>query len=109
MSLCRARAWNSNVGKIPDWPQRRLIEPPIKTDVEIKWKEFPEGLRASVDRYLESLPRIRKSRRGQRIRPLNPSTIRTRRAELQAAAGMAVKVGVAIEALDSLAALLAPD
>jgi hypothetical protein len=104
-----ARAWNANVGKIPGWPVRRLIEPPIKTDVEIKWEEFPEGLRTGLDRYLDGLTRIRKSRRGQRIRPLKPSTIHTRRAELQAAARMAVKVGVAIEKLDSLAALLAPD
>jgi integrase len=104
-----ARAWNSNVVKIPDWPLRRLAEPEVKAVVEIKWEEFPEGLRTGVDRYLEGLTRIRKSRRGQRIRPLKPSTIRTRRAELQAAARMAVKVGVAIEKLNSLAVLLAPD
>jgi integrase len=104
-----ARAWNSNLAKIPDWPLRRLAEPEVKAIIEIKWEEFPEGLRTGVDRYLEGLTRIRKSRRGQRIRPLKPSTIRTRRAELQAAARMAVKVGVAIEKLDSLAALLAPD
>jgi integrase len=104
-----ARAWNSNVGKIPDWPLCRLAEPEVKAVVEIKWEAFPEGLRTGVDRYLEGLSRIRKSRRGQRIRPLKPSTVRTRRAELQAAARMAVKVGVAIEKLNSLAALLAPD
>jgi hypothetical protein len=88
-----ARAWNANVGKIPGWPGRRLAEPPVKADVEIKWEEFPKGLRADVDRYLAGLTRIRKSRRGQRIRPLKPSTIRTRRAELQATARMVVKVG----------------
>ena len=104
-----ARAWNGNVGKIPDWPPRRLAEPDVKAAVEIKWEAFPEGLRTGVDQYLEGLTRIRKSRRGQRIRPLKPSTIRTRRAEMQAAARMAVKVGVAVEKLNSLAALLAPD
>jgi hypothetical protein len=70
---------------------------------------FPEGLRRDVDRYLEGLTRVRRSRTGQRIRPLKPSTIRTRRAELSAAARMAVKMGVPIEALNSLSALLAPD
>jgi integrase len=104
-----ARAWNENVGKIPSWPARRLIEPPVKTDIEVKWKEFPEGLRTNVDQYLAGLTRIRKSRRGQRIRPLKPSTIRTRRAELQAAARMAVKVGIPIDRLTSLAALLSPE
>jgi integrase len=40
---------------------------------------------------------------------LKEATIRTRQAEIQAAARAAVKVGVAIESLNSLAALLAPD
>jgi integrase len=104
-----ARAWNANVGKVCCWPARRLIEPPVKSDVEIKLEDFPEGLWADVDHYLAGLTRIRKSRRGQRIRPLKPSTIRTRRAELQATARMAVKAGVPIQKLNSLAALLAPD
>ena len=43
------------------------------------------------------------------MRPLKPVTLRTRRAELQGAARMAVKVGVPIENLNSLAALLAPE
>jgi integrase len=104
-----ARAWNANIGKISGWPARRLVEPPVKTDLEVKWEEFPEGLRADVDQYLAGLTRIRKSRRGQRIRPLKPSTIRTRRAELHAAARMAVKVGIPIDRLTSLAALLSPE
>jgi hypothetical protein len=104
-----ARAWNANVGTIPGWPARGLTEPPVKAAVEIEWEAFPEGLRRDVDRYLQGLTRIRKSRTGQRIRPLKTSTIRTRRAELQAAARMAVKIGVPINKLDSLAALLAPE
>jgi hypothetical protein len=54
------------------------------------------------------LTKVRRNRTGQRIRPLKPSTIRTRRAELAAAARMAVKTGVPVDALDSLAALLDP-
>src|SRR4029077_66172 len=104
-----ARAWNANIGKISGWPARRLVEPPVKTDLEVKWEEFPGGLQADVDQYLAGLTRIRKSRRGQRIRPLKPSTIRTRRAELPAAARMAVKVGIPIDRLTSLAALLSPE
>ena len=95
-----ARAWNANVGNIQGWPARRLVEPPVKAAVELAWEEFPEGLRRDVDRYLQGLTRVRRSRTGQRIRPLKPSTIRTRRAELAAAARMAVKTGVPIERLD---------
>jgi integrase len=102
-----ARAWNANVGPA-GWPRQRLREPPIKAAVDIAWEDFPEGLRRDLDQYLQGLTRIRRSRTGQRIRPLKPSTIRTRRAELQAAARMAVKCGVPVEALNSFSALLAP-
>src|SRR6266536_3876038 len=70
---------------------------------------IPEGLRQDVERYLQGLTRVRRSRTGQRIRPLKPSSIRTRRAELAAAARMAVKAGVPISTLSSLSALLAPE
>jgi hypothetical protein len=104
-----ARAWNTNVGTVAGWPERALVEPPVKPAVEVAWQDFPEGLRADVERYLGGLTKVRRGRTGQRIRPLKPSTIRTRRAELQAAARMAVKTGVSIEHLNSLSALLAPD
>jgi hypothetical protein len=103
-----ARAWNANVGAISGWPDIKFIEPPVKSTVEIAWSDFPEGLRQEVDRCLEGLTKIRRNRKGQRVRPLKPVTLRTRRAELQGAARMAVKVGVPIENLNSLAALLAP-
>ena len=61
------------------------------------------------DQYRESLTRVRRNAKGQRIRPLKPSTRRTRFAELQAAARMAVANAIPIETLNSLAALLAPD
>jgi Phage integrase family len=102
------RAWNTNVGTIAGWPERALVEPPVKAAVEVEWQDFPESLRADVERYLGGLTRVRRGRTGQRIRPLKPSTIRTRRAELQAAARMAVKMGVPVERLTSLSALLAP-
>jgi hypothetical protein len=104
-----ARAWNSNVGVIAGWPERELIVPAVKNRIEIPWADFPEGLRADVDRYLVGLDRIRKGRAGQRIRPLKDFTIVARRRELTAAARMAVKSGVPVETLNSLAALLAPE
>ena len=105
-----ARAWNANRrAPFPGWPAQRLMEPAVKAAVELEWEAFPEGLRRDVDRYLEGLTRIRKSRTGQRIRPLKASTIRTRRAEFQAVARMAMKTGVPIDELNSLSALLVPD
>jgi hypothetical protein len=103
-----ARAWNDNVTSVAGWPARMLMEPAVKAAVAVAWDDFPEGLRRDVDQYLESLTRIRRSRTGQRIRPLKSSTIRTRRAELQASARMAVETGVPIGTLNSLPALLAP-
>ena len=96
-------------GRSPAGRTAKLVEPPVKSTVEIAWSDFPEGLRRDADSYLEGLTKIRRNRRGQRIRPLKPVTIRTRRAELQGAARMAVKVGVPIENLTSLSALLAPE
>jgi hypothetical protein len=104
-----ARAWNSNVGVIPGWPTRRLVEPPAKQQVEFKWERFPEGLRRDIDGYLGSLTRIRRSPTGRRIRPLRQATISTRRAELIGAARMAVNSGVPVDTLKSLGALLAPE
>ena len=104
-----ARAWNSNVGVVRGWPTRRLVEPPAKTRVEIPWERFPQGLRRNIEQHLESLTRIRRSQTGRRIRPLRQTTISTRRAELVAAARMAVRSGVPIDALQSLGALLAPE
>jgi integrase len=103
------RAWNSSVGIIRGWPTRHLTEPAVKPTTELPWAQFPEGLRREVDRYLQGLTQVRKSRAGRRIRALKPSTIRQRRMELAAAARMAVRTGVAIGDLNSLSALLSPD
>lgn len=104
-----ARAWNSNVGRVRGWPARRLTVPLAKPVADVQWEKFPDGLRRDVELYLAGLTRVRRSRTGQRIRSLKPSTIRTRQAELQAAARMAVKCGVPIDTLSSLSALLAPE
>jgi hypothetical protein len=102
-----ARAWNGSAETISGWPRRQLMVPPIKSTVEVAWEKFPEGLRREVERYLQGLTKVRRGRNGQRIRPLKASTIKTRRAELIAAARMAVKAEVPIETLTSLSALLA--
>ena len=104
-----ARTWNTCVGAIDGWPAQRLTEPPIKASVGPVWEDFPEGLRNNIEVYLAGLTKIRRSLSGKRIRPCQPSTIRTRRAELLAVARMAVRLGVPIESLTSLPALLHPE
>src|SRR6266545_3251340 len=104
-----ARLWNLQVREVEDWPARRLVEPPVKAAEGPAWEDFPEGLRQSIEQYLQGLTRIRRGKAGQRLRPCRPSTIMTRRRELAAAARMAVKTGVPIESLTSLDALLNPN
>jgi hypothetical protein len=104
-----SRAWNSNVEEMQGWRARRLLEPPVKRAAKPAWDEFPEGLRRDVEGYLDTLTRVRRTATGRRARPQKPSSIRQRRAELQAAARMAVRSGVPIETLNSLSGLLSPD
>jgi hypothetical protein len=104
-----ARAWNATAEQLPDWPKHKLAVPPPKQKVEVPWESFPAGLRADVEAYLKTLTRIRKGRAGQRMAPARPATIITRRRELQATGRMAVKIGVPMEQLTSLSALLKPD
>jgi integrase len=104
-----ARAWNGCVDSIEGWPAHRLVEPAAKIAEGPAWDDFAEGLRRDVEAHLQGLNRIRRSGKGKRIRPCKPSTIRRCRAEIVAAARMAVRQGVAITSLTSIADLLHPD
>jgi integrase len=104
-----ARAWNACMGAIDDWPLQRLTEPPIMAKAGPAWEDFPESLRTDIDGYLGGLAKPHRSFSGSRIRPCKASTIHTRRAELMAVARMAVRLGVPINSLTSLAALLHPE
>src|SRR5260370_41186219 len=46
-----ARAWNANVGTVPGWPARALVEAPVKAAVEEAWQDFPEGHRPARGRH----------------------------------------------------------
>ena len=104
-----ASAWNGCVDRIEGWPAHSLVEPAVKASAGPAWDDFPEGLRSDVEAYLKGLARIRRSVSGKRIRPCKPSTVRRCRAELMAAARMAVREGVPIASLTSIADLLHPD
>jgi integrase len=102
------RAWNGSAGAIDGCSLRQLTEPPIKK-TEPAWDAFPEGLRRDLDDYFAGLAKSHRTLNGKRIQPCSPGTIRYRMAELVAMARMAVRLGVPIESLTSLAALLHPD
>jgi hypothetical protein len=104
-----ARLWNAGIGRIEGWPQLRLMEPPAKAAAGPAWGEFPERLRADVERELARLAKTHQSKNGERSRGCKPSTLAMRKRELVAAARMAVKVGVPIEILTSLSVMIHPD
>jgi integrase len=104
-----ARAWNACASAIDRWPLQRLTEPPIKPKGDPPWKDFPEGLQKDVDAHFARLSKPHRTFSGKRIRPCKPSTIQNGRVEVMAVARMAVRLGVPINSLTSLAALLHPD
>ena len=103
------RAWNASAAAIDGWSLQRLTEPPINK-TQPAWEEFPEGLRRDIDDYFAGLAKTHRTLNGKRIQPCSRSTINYRRAELVAMARLAVRqLGVPIECLNSLGALLNPD
>jgi integrase len=103
------RAWNACADAMKGCMLLRLTEPPKKVLANPAWDDFPVGLRADLDDYFAGLAKPHRSLNGKRIQPCSPGTIVTRRAELVAMARMSVRLGVPIESLTSLAALLYPD
>ena len=102
------RTWNTCVAALEAWSLQPLTEPPMKV-AKPAWDEFPEGLRHDIHAYFAGLAKPRRSVDGKRIHPCNPTTIANRRAELVAVVRMAVRLGVPLESLTSLDALLHPD
>ena len=104
-----ARLWNAGIGRIDGWPKVRLVEPPAKAAEGPGWDDFPPGLRTDIEGNLTGLTRIRRNKAGKRRQPCKLSTITTQEREFVAAVRMAVKVGVPIDSLTSLSALVHPD
>jgi hypothetical protein len=77
-----ARAWNTSVEEILEWPRQRLIEPPVKLLAIAAWDSFPQTLRDEIEHYLAGFEMIRRAASGKRIRPCKQSSIDTRRREL---------------------------
>ncbi|MBM6582197.1 site-specific integrase [Microvirga sp. BT689] len=105
-----ARAWNECHEQIPGWPAVHLSMPALPSRlIGSTWDEFRRGLRDDVRAYLDGLAGIRQAASGKRLRPAKASTIATRRREIEAFARRAIRIGLPLEHLTSLRALLDPD
>jgi integrase len=103
------RAWNYCVETVPGWPAQRLEQSAVRSTAHgAVWEAFPAGLRNDVDAFLASRSPRKLSLREPTPKVWAPTTRRVMRAKLQAFARAAVRRGAAIEALDSLSALLDP-
>ncbi len=103
------RAWNDCCETIPGWPAQRLNQSVVRSvSLGPDWKAFPGKLREEVDAFLASKAPRKLSLQGSAAKVWASTTLRIVRAKLQAFARMAVRLGVAIETLNSLAALLDP-
>jgi hypothetical protein len=102
------RTWNACAAVIDGSALQQLTAPPLKV-IEPAWDKFPEGLRSDLDADFARLAKPHRALNGNRIQPCSPGTIRYRKAEMVAMARMAVRLGVPIESLTSLGALLHPD
>jgi integrase len=107
---CRrlVRAWNECSAAIARWPARRLNQSARSVPRGPDWEAFPIGLRNQIDAFLASRSPRKLSLHEPAAKVWAPATRHVMRAKLHAFASMALRRGVAIEALDSLSALLDP-
>lgn len=104
-----ARCWNRALESVQDWPQTILTVPDFRPKADsIPWNAFPRSLVEDVERYLALLGGDSILDEDAPDRACKPSTITTRRNYLRLAASAAVKRGVPVEELHSLADLVSP-
>jgi integrase len=104
-----ARCWNRAKEAVPHWPQITLTVPDFRPQAaSLPWELFAPSLVEDVERYLSLLGGNNLLDEEAPDRPCKPSTIKTRRHYLRLAASAAVKQGVPVESLRSLADLVSP-
>ena len=105
-----ARHFNHYAETIKNWPDITLIVPAARTANDgLPWDQVPVGLRSDIEAVLKRRSRPRKSASGRRLRGCKQSTLHLMKRKLEAAVRMAVRTGIPLEELSSLAALLHPD
>ncbi len=104
-----ARCWNAAFESVPGWPQTFLTIPDFRNKPKsLPWDAFLPSFVTDVEAYLAKM-------RGDNLldedapdRPCKQSTINARHTYLQLAASAAVKEGVPVESLRTLADLVDP-
>ena len=103
------RCWNRAQELVPGWPQTTLTIPDFRpTSTSLPWSAFVLSFVDDVDAYLARLGGQSLLDEDAPDRACKASTIEHRRACLRLAATAAVKAGMAIEDLRSLADLVSP-
>jgi integrase len=103
------RCWNRARETVPGWPQITLTVPDFRPQrASLSWEAFELSFLQDVERYLSLLGGKNLLDEDAPDQPCKPSTIKTRRIYLRLAASAAVKQGVPVESLCSLADLVSP-
>ena len=103
------RCWNQAKERVPGWPQMTLMVPDFRPKaVSLHWSAFLPSFVEDVERYLALLGGQSLLDEDAPDRACKPSTIDNRRTCLRLAASAAVKQGVPLDALRSLADLVSP-
>lgn len=103
------RCWNRARERVPGWPQAILTVPDFRpTSTSLPWSAFPPSFIHDVEAHLALLGGHSLLDEDAPDRGCKASTIENRRTCLRLAATAAVKEGMAIEDLRSLANLVSP-
>lgn len=103
-----ARRWNKALESIPGWPGRHIDLAPARDAYCLPWEEMPEAFRADAEAWLASLGVDCWYDEDAPLRPLKPSSIKTRRFQLRQAYGALLRKGHAVAEITSLADLVRP-
>jgi integrase len=104
-----ARCWNPAQERVPGWPETSLTVPDFRpTATSLPWSAFLPSFVDDVDAHLALLEGQSLLDEDAPDRACKASTIENRRTCLRLAATAAVKEGMAIEDLRSLADLVSP-
>lgn len=102
------RIWNEAVVAYPQWPQRLLTVPDFRAPARrLPWDRFPHSLVEDIERYCQYLAGNILDDDGPE-RPCKSSTLKNRRERIRLAASAAVRSGVPVDTLRSLADLVTP-
>jgi integrase len=103
-----SKRWNKAVESVPDWPGRRITLAPARDAYCLPWDQLPEAFREDAEAWLTLLSVDSWSDEDAPLRPLKPSSIKTRQFQVRQAFSVLVRLGHEPEQITSLATLVQP-